>query len=352
MIKENFQRGRYLHLMLEAMSYDDAVKLLGLSGQWSSDDLTKAYRIASIKNHPDKGGSTETMAMINVAYEQLKKSGAKADYNSREWWEARRKDEKIRAEKWRNYIITSLDMDAFVQYFTETFGVGFKGEIKATKSTYTDSAGWFVNIEFTDVERTKVFKMNISADHDTQFNKSKGLGSDSDPDIDIGVFITANAYVNNRDVKITQKGYTFNTSKSTYTDPTKVFPKAKISKSQEARKYTRRDAVSFFEKELKGIRNASGDGYYVPISGNKDSENSGYFVEFSRNVFMRVANWGIFVREKNSKWAMSGALREFSYISMPEDENLPSRAKAIVNARDANELKRNIEYLKHSLGKQ
>jgi hypothetical protein len=49
----------------------EGVQLLGLDGGLDFDRLRTAYRQAALRHHPDRGGSNETMAAINHAYEQL-----------------------------------------------------------------------------------------------------------------------------------------------------------------------------------------------------------------------------------------------------------------------------------------
>lgn len=34
-------------------------------------ELKKSYRVLALQNHPDKGGSTETMQQINLEFERL-----------------------------------------------------------------------------------------------------------------------------------------------------------------------------------------------------------------------------------------------------------------------------------------
>lgn len=55
------------------MNQYDALKVLGLSGQVSQEDIKKAYKKACSKFHPDRNpAGLEIMKMINVAYEVLK----------------------------------------------------------------------------------------------------------------------------------------------------------------------------------------------------------------------------------------------------------------------------------------
>lgn len=59
---------------------NNAVKIFGLeNGQYNLDDIKKIYRQLASKNHPDKGGDTETMQLINTAFEELCKYFAEHD---------------------------------------------------------------------------------------------------------------------------------------------------------------------------------------------------------------------------------------------------------------------------------
>lgn len=50
----------------------NAIAIFGLgNGQFDLDMIKQAYRKLASANHPDKGGNTETMQLINCAYEEL-----------------------------------------------------------------------------------------------------------------------------------------------------------------------------------------------------------------------------------------------------------------------------------------
>ena len=49
----------------------DYYKILGVSRDSSQEDIKKAYRKLALKNHPDKGGSTALMKIINEAYKNI-----------------------------------------------------------------------------------------------------------------------------------------------------------------------------------------------------------------------------------------------------------------------------------------
>ena len=64
------------------MSASEAEQILGLSGRYSAAQVKSSYRKMSLKHHPDRGGSTEMMKKVNVAYDLLKK-GSSSSRNSR-----------------------------------------------------------------------------------------------------------------------------------------------------------------------------------------------------------------------------------------------------------------------------
>ena len=54
------------------MNYSEALKLFGLTSNFTKDELKKRYLELSKKYHPDLNGDEEMMKKINLAYEVLK----------------------------------------------------------------------------------------------------------------------------------------------------------------------------------------------------------------------------------------------------------------------------------------
>ena len=55
------------------MKISDAAKILGLSGDVTTDDIKQAYRVAAMKYHPDRNpAGAEMMKIINAAFEALR----------------------------------------------------------------------------------------------------------------------------------------------------------------------------------------------------------------------------------------------------------------------------------------
>ena len=52
-------------------------ELVGINGDMTQDEIRKAFRKAMMTNHPDRGGSHETMVIITQAWEQYKRTGSR-----------------------------------------------------------------------------------------------------------------------------------------------------------------------------------------------------------------------------------------------------------------------------------
>ena len=75
-----------------AREVNAALKTIGLkaSSDLSAAGITKAYRTASRKAHPDSGGSTEAMTRVNAAYELLHNAPATVELAKLDWEKAHR----------------------------------------------------------------------------------------------------------------------------------------------------------------------------------------------------------------------------------------------------------------------
>lgn len=98
---------QYIDIITEAMSRDEAMQVFAKAGQnvsgKSPADLKSILRQLAKTHHPDRGGSLDTMQMLNAAYDTLAKLGtgsshsgsdsddrarrrqARADAEDREW---------------------------------------------------------------------------------------------------------------------------------------------------------------------------------------------------------------------------------------------------------------------------
>ena len=58
---------------MEQMSRGDALELLGLDYDASTDDIKKRFRKLAFEHHPDRGGDIHTFMKIRHAYLRLSK---------------------------------------------------------------------------------------------------------------------------------------------------------------------------------------------------------------------------------------------------------------------------------------
>jgi curved DNA-binding protein CbpA len=76
----------FLNFLIEAaMSTPDALKTLGLSSNYTDDQLKTAYKKMAVANHPDKGGSVAKMQQINVARDVLSNPTANQTSNRNDY---------------------------------------------------------------------------------------------------------------------------------------------------------------------------------------------------------------------------------------------------------------------------
>lgn len=61
---------------------DEFYKTLGVNKSASKEDIKKAYKKEAMKHHPDRGGNEATFKKLNEAYDTLKDSNKKANYDA------------------------------------------------------------------------------------------------------------------------------------------------------------------------------------------------------------------------------------------------------------------------------
>lgn len=61
---------------------DEFYKTLGVNKTASAEDIKKAYKTEAMKHHPDRGGNEATFKKLNEAYDTLKDSTKKANYDA------------------------------------------------------------------------------------------------------------------------------------------------------------------------------------------------------------------------------------------------------------------------------
>lgn len=296
----------FKQFLREAMTPSDALKVFGLKSGFTLKDLkTKKRKLAS-ENHPDKGGSTEIMQKINVAYDVLKSRGGTGsnkivddDENSSytDWWNEV-------AIGVRDDLVSKLDIDIYTKYFSDTFNETFTSEVtkiypddneverlqKLTRNATVYSV--LYDVSFSNKDNTKVFNLKVSVSiHDIM--GSSGLTS---PTTTYPMSVQTFAYIDSRRVKITSRDYTRTNKNAVFTKPSTVFPKSKIAKKKKkAVVFKKSHMLAALSAELKAGNQYDETFYIKTADKNK-------YIGIYRNTFMRVGFWYIHgVYERNAK---------------------------------------------------
>ena len=289
----------------------DAEKVLGLSGDYTEQDVKSAYRRASSKAHPDKGGSTELQQKVNSAYELLKNS-SKSQSREAEmeviWKQYRETGYAIRDD-----LKSKFSIDAYSKYFSEVFGQEFSGLItdmtpedkewkRGGPSTATISAEW------SNQDRTRVFQIGISV---TLSDVLRGTGLATDTTT-YNMFVTTFAYIDNRKVKITSRDYTNTSKKAVFTTPKTVFPKTKIVRDKKT-KFKKSDMLSALGREIQAEK--TNDFWFIPLKNDK-------FLALARHTMRRQGLWGIqgiWYKKSKYSWKRDESFDRV-FMSLPETE--------------------------------
>jgi curved DNA-binding protein CbpA len=262
----------------------EAEDFLGLSNNWTQDDVEKAYKKLSLKYHPDKGGDVKDMQKLNAARKTLKKKKSSSKFD----WDSLNKEYDTLKQQIQIELENKFHPEDFIAYFKKVFPTNtftFKVERPWKNNHY---AG--VKFKFQNKRKDKAFEVDIFANL-TDVKQTKEMLANSS-DISYPVSIYAYGYTNKKKIKVFSHDYK-KSNKHGEIKPETIFPKAKITKKQ-TRKFSKRDMLLFMKNETNSI--ISGDNYFIPT---KD----GLYVRIYRSVIMRQPIWtasGIY--EKNGKW--------------------------------------------------
>lgn len=259
----------------EKMTHREALEILGATGTESKAELSKLFKRASLRNHPDRGGSTELMQKINMAYDVVTKTNSSGetmmDMRARHAANKKAWEEKLDAYfvVAKNYFSTKFNAQEFAEYFTKYTGqpTTFTQEVK--KDTISVSAVF----RFTSGDAHFDFAFYCKPE------EGKGLVA---PDASAlgSVSVNTLVLVGTKKHKMASREYQWGKNPDKIT-PESLFPSKKLasifSPTQKNLKFKRADYMTSFRKHLDAEIN--GNDIYVPVGELK--------VRFYRHVFMR-----------------------------------------------------------------
>jgi curved DNA-binding protein CbpA len=307
-------RARAILDLFENISYEDAIKILGVS---SGDDVDKAYKKAALKHHPDRGGSDDMMKKVNQAYDLLKKRGVRDtksfDDRKREQEASHKKQlDKLKGilKDIEGKLKNSLKKyeDHFKDYFTLS-KPELKIQLRGEKNYwYTPFAT--IDVQLTNDDGSTWIKINATV------NSEQGGGISYGDDVSYSIGYETLLYHNRKTHAIAKNTYKFGTSNALL-DPEMIFPKARLEKivKKAPAKMSRKDFLAAIYSELRKYKPKEfNDSIYLQEPIKDDIHLFMY-----RSVFMRQAGWNLlFKRVTNNGRKSSSAL-------FPE--SLPSHIK-------------------------
>lgn len=296
------------------MSTAQAREVLGLTGNYTADDVKKAYREKAKANHPDMGGSEEKMKDVNAAYELLQSTSGKAS-NRIDWDEIAKEYSKLR-DQINDIIQKSLDKEAFLKYFEGQFDVKFKVDYEkyyGEKERNPSFAG--VSIKFSSEDDMVTFVLDATV-YLVNIRKNNALGGSSE--LSIPLSVSGVGFFNARKFKLFDKSWGNTMQSIDLNNPSEYFPADKLKKhstKKDRTKATRKDFVTAIATVLKGKSMSDKDSFMVPVEGNT-------YLSLSRNTFMRTGSWRIRFYTKMSEYRYLPAGEQSDYWSFLEDASL------------------------------
>jgi hypothetical protein len=291
------------------MPVEEALRVLEIDRGVLADAaaLKKAYRAASMKSHPDRGGSTALMQRVNEAYEVLSQhhepsragGKSKAEEEAEYAQAAARSLHTVQAA-----LAKAFDPATFTQHFANATGKEFTADVKeSVKDDYKKNPRMVV-IEATwrSADGATVFSLRISVDLASAMRvRMLGGGEDS-----LAFTVTTRVEIlhDSRKSKFQQRDWSFTSNSRVLMDPEDLFPAAKIKKmisgKEKARKFSARDMKLGMEKYLGA--QIEQEWAQFPVGATVPSEpprfprafHDRFVVKMWRTVLMRTPAWNLY----------------------------------------------------------
>jgi len=319
-------------LLRIAMSVSEALRVLELptSRKPTDEQIKKKYRELAFKNHPDRGGDSETMKLINDAHDTLTKGGSPREMRRRRYErrppetpeERKRKEEEFRKreeerkrrdEENQKILEKVLDeQQKELQQVLKKLGASLpnhlkglievKGRLKGkVRRSISFGRGW-LSIEFN----VPIEGGSIHGYAHTNIEAWK-------PE-DITYFYETSFYLNRKENRVQRGRYNTTKDVKDLANPDFMVPlkrvKTILKRAQPGGVMKRKDFLSALERELDADIDYRGKDIWarIPLGGDRK-------LLLFRNTFMGQAAWGI-----NGVYEGHKRVERPSYKSFPESE--------------------------------
>lgn len=281
------------YLLENHMSTQQAMGLLGVDQGFTSEQLKKAYRSASMKAHPDRGGTDEEMQRVNAAYEILKTAGSTSSQDAYAWMEE--------AKKAAAKYLAVIDPDAFKTYLSALFETELVPQDSGIKETRHYASR---KMEFASEGRETVITVRFSFQYASFYNSQSRLSSSNSENLLPASVITSYEILHNRQkMKITSSTIDLSKDLSVLTDPSRLFPQNKVKKKIDfntksdgtapAKKVKKRDFITTLKNKFSDGDMVKEDVYQIKFPGR-------VLLQGTRHTSQRQGSWQfmMFVQRK------------------------------------------------------
>lgn len=287
-------------LLLEKITYSEAMKLFGFKGSYTKDQVNKQFKKLAIMHHPDRGGSTEEMQDVNDAREILLKSASYPTDDSKkkpDAYEYSKEEKKREADFIQKQVLDTIDNffsnlneELFKFYFQSIFGVPFTYSTKSNLSDKKPDLFKWVEVEFRSSDGSKIISFDVSVDYYRLSDTiRKGTTLDNGG---LYVYYQTDLFIDGKKQKVKQTLYNNADKVEILTKPEVMFPSKKLNdiingKTRKNTAIKKADFESLFLKKYKGSR--AENTYYIPITTAK-----GVKLCILRPVIMRVGTYSVY----------------------------------------------------------
>ena len=293
------------------MSASEAEQLFGLTGSYSAADVKKVWRKMSLQHHPDRGGSTEMMKKVNVAYDLLKKGGTVKDTSQKDKADAFWAEMNKNKEAAIKHIQKNFKSSVYLKHLEKVTGRKF--EIMSEKldnPKFSFKIG--LKVRFHSVEGFDVFDLTLTIQPPS--GPTKQLSKQGQDEYT--VIFSGDAMLEGKDYRLYYNNRGYKSIKSLdISNPEIVFPKAKIKRHMKItskKPLRKKDIVTYFKTAKRASTTTFGD-YIIEL---KDEDR---FIIITRQVFMRKASYALGLYKRKGKFSYDPIN---SYIALvPEGPN-------------------------------
>ncbi len=303
-------------LLEAAMDMPRALEVFGLSQPPKTGaELRTLYKKLAMSRHPDHGGSTVQMQELNAAKDFLSRhvggtyaKGAAGRNAKAEEYGARRKAfEKTVAESIAKFF-KQMDGEAYRKYFESLFKKPFKVEIVhgTASSMFTTASVPTLEMKISSEGNLDVFAVHLAgaiSDAVDSLMKGTGLASQN---VVFGYYVSTDALTGGKKQVITKQTYRKKADASILTDPSAVFPLARMQKiaSGAVRKNSalkKRDFDAVMQNKW-GCEKGNGDTWVFAFDA-KPTEELHHALVVSRYTLSRKGVYQVsdYCYEKNAK---------------------------------------------------